>query len=71
VRLFVALDPPESVKDSLADLQTGLPEARWTDIDHLHLTLRFIGEVDAARAGEIVEALDLLEAPAVTLVPRS
>lgn len=69
-RLFVALDPPEAVKDALSDLQVGLPEARWHDIDDLHLTLRFIGEVDAATAGELVDVLDLLDGPAVSVIPR-
>jgi 2'-5' RNA ligase len=69
-RLFVALDLPEPVKDALGDLQVGLPEARWHDIDDLHLTLRFIGEVDPATESELVDALDLLDGPAVTVVPR-
>lgn len=68
-RLFVALDPPEPVKDALGDLQTGLPEARWHDIDDLHLTLRFIGETDSATERDLVDALDLLDHPAVTVRP--
>ncbi|MEQ8587194.1 MAG: RNA 2',3'-cyclic phosphodiesterase [Thalassobaculaceae bacterium] len=68
-RLFVALDPPEPIKDALGDLQTGLPEARWHDIDDLHLTLRFIGEADPATERELVDALDLLDHPAVTVQP--
>lgn len=70
VRLFVALDPPEEIKDALAELQEGLPQARWVDIDNLHLTLRFIGTVGAGTLSEVVDALDLLEAPAVTIAPR-
>lgn len=46
VRLFVAVDLPETVKKSVKDICTGLPDARWVDIRQLHLTLRFIGEVD-------------------------
>lgn len=69
-RLFVALDPPEPVKDALGDLQTGLPEARWHDIDDLHLTLRFIGETDPGTESGLVDALDLLDHPAVTVIPH-
>ncbi len=69
-RLFVALDLPEPVKDALGDLQVGLAEARWHDIDDFHLTLRFIGEVDPATESELVDALDLLDGPAVTVIPR-
>jgi 2'-5' RNA ligase len=45
-RLFVAVDLPETVKKSIKDICTGLPDARWVDIQQLHLTLRFIGEAD-------------------------
>lgn len=69
-RLFAALDLPEPVKDALGDLQVGLPEARWHDIDDFHLTLRFIGEVDPAIENEVVDALDLLDDRAVTVIPR-
>ena len=46
IRLFVALEIPESVRERLGMLQGGVPGARWVDDDQLHLTLRFIGEVD-------------------------
>jgi 2'-5' RNA ligase len=69
-RLFVALDLPEAVKDALGDLQTGLHEARWHDIDDFHLTLRFIGEVDPATEADLLDALELLDGPAVTVSPR-
>jgi 2'-5' RNA ligase len=45
-RLFVAVDLPETVKKSIKDICSGLPDAKWVDIQQLHLTLRFIGEVD-------------------------
>lgn len=46
-RLFVAIDPPEDVAEELAlDLCGGLPGARWHLPEELHLTLRFLGEVD-------------------------
>lgn len=68
-RLFVALDLPEHIKDALGDLQTGLPEARWHDIDDFHLTLRFIGEADPATETELVDALDLIDHPAAAVIP--
>ncbi|MDF1793616.1 MAG: RNA 2',3'-cyclic phosphodiesterase [Thalassobaculaceae bacterium] len=69
-RLFAALDLPEAVKDALGDLQLGLPEAHWHDIDDFHVTLRFIGEVAPATEAELIDALDLLEEPAVAVIPR-
>lgn len=56
-RLFVALDPPEEVKDALDRLCEGLPGIRWSDVDQFHLTLRFIGEVGQGTFYEIGEAL--------------
>lgn len=47
-RLFVALDLPQSDRDALASLQTGLPGARWSTPQQMHLTLHFLGECDLA-----------------------
>jgi 2'-5' RNA ligase len=46
MRLFVALSIPKTVAQSLMLLQGGVPGARWQDREQLHLTLRFIGEVE-------------------------
>ncbi|RPF70688.1 RNA 2',3'-cyclic phosphodiesterase [Aurantiacibacter spongiae] len=59
-RLFVALRPPEDVADTLLDTMEGLPGARWQDADNLHLTLRFIGEVDRAQFEDICTVLSRL-----------
>jgi len=45
-RLFVAIRPPAPVRDLLLDTMDGVPVLRWQDDDQLHLTLRFIGEVE-------------------------
>ncbi len=65
-RLFVALRPPESIRDRLIDTMQGVPDARWQDDDQLHLTLRFIGEVDGAQAEDVALALTGLRAEPVT-----
>lgn len=56
-RLFVAIDLPEEAKASLAGLGTKLTDARRVPAEQLHLTLRFIGDVDAATLEEIKTAL--------------
>jgi 2'-5' RNA ligase len=59
-RLFIAVTIPEEVKAKIkaaqAELQRVLPErgVRWTRREQFHLTLRFLGDVEAAR----VEALE-------------
>ena len=67
MRLFVALGMPDLVAQSLLLLQGGVPGARWHGRDQLHLTLRFIGEVDGAQARDIDDALAGISAPAFTL----
>ncbi|MCI4589956.1 RNA 2',3'-cyclic phosphodiesterase [Sphingobium sp. BYY-5] len=56
-RLFVAARPPAPIRSQLMALMTGVPGARWQDDAQLHLTLRFIGEVDRHQANDIADAL--------------
>jgi 2'-5' RNA ligase len=56
-RLFTALEIPASVGQSLAMMRGGLPGARWIDPENYHLTLRFIGDIDAALARDIASLL--------------
>lgn len=53
IRLFVAIALPDPVKDRIALLGGGIPGAKWTDRDNLHLTLRFIGETPEDRMEDI------------------
>lgn len=59
-RLFVALDLPDDVRQSLQPLSRGLGDIRWLDPDQQHLTLRFIGEVNNGCMEDVVEALALV-----------
>jgi 2'-5' RNA ligase len=56
-RLFVAIRPPREIRERLLGLMGGVPNARWQDDEQLHLTLRFIGEVDRHRAEDIAAVL--------------
>src|SRR6185369_1909666 len=56
-RLFVAIRPPAPIRAVLLGAMGGISGARWQSEDQLHLTLRFIGEVDRHRAGDIHAAL--------------
>jgi len=68
-RLFVALRPPPEIRAQLAATMDGVAHARWQDDDQLHLTLRFIGEVERPLAEDIAAALAQVhaEAPVVAL----
>ena len=63
MRLFVALSIPDSVAGALMLLQGGVPGARWQTREQLHLTLRFIGEVDGSDARALDDALAGIDAP--------
>ena len=67
MRLFVAIALPEDVRDRLAALQHGVPGARWVAPENLHLTLRFIGEVDGHQAQDIDAALTGVHVPSFPL----
>jgi len=56
-RLFVAIRPPEAIRDWLIDAMEDSPELRWVGDGQLHLTLRFIGEVERPLADDIAAAL--------------
>ena len=57
-RLFIAVDLPETIKENLESMSFGIPGAKWVSPDQLHLTLRFVGEVDGALFRDIKNILD-------------
>ena len=66
MRLFVALDIPSAVRQSLAELIASLRsaeptsskrKARWVRPENLHVTLKFIGHVEPATLDAIHAAL--------------
>ncbi|MCB9727949.1 MAG: RNA 2',3'-cyclic phosphodiesterase [Deltaproteobacteria bacterium] len=67
LRLFVAIDLPETIRDDLAEIMLGVPGARWVDDDNLHVTLRFVGEVDGHAFEDVADALSTLRKPGFQL----
>ncbi len=67
MRLFVGLPLPDDLRQTLAALSAGVPGARWVDPEMLHLTLRFIGEVDRGWFDDIDAALQGVTTPAFEL----
>jgi 2'-5' RNA ligase len=57
-RIFTAIEIPADVAQMLTFLRGGLPGARWIDPENYHITLRFIGDVDAHVAHDVASMLD-------------
>lgn len=57
-RLFIAIDLPDFAMNALAELREELPGFSWAPKRNLHLTLKFIGDVDEDMQPRICDALD-------------
>ena len=58
MRVFVAVWPPEEVRERVAALaRPANPSVRWTAADNWHVTLRFLGEVDESERARATAAL--------------
>ena len=55
-RLFVAVRPPEAICDLLVDAMDNSADFRWQTSEQLHLTLRFIGEIERPIANDLADA---------------
>jgi len=54
LRSFIAIELPETLKKALAEFQQELgecdPDVRWTRPEHIHLTLKFLGNIEEDKA---------------------
>src|SRR3954447_13200033 len=66
-RLFVAIRPPEAIRDLLIDAMDEVADFRWQDDEQLHLTLRFVGEVERPLTEDLADALGRIQAPRMEL----
>lgn len=60
-RAFVAIDLPDSVRSSLAAAQQTLKSygfrVKWVRPQSIHLTLKFLGNIEVAQADAVVDAM--------------
>lgn len=63
IRSFIAIDLPDSIKDALArvgqELRDQVPRRslRWSRVSGIHLTLKFLGDVEEADLSKIGDVL--------------
>ena len=74
IRAFVALELPLTLRGSLAgaidDLRPGVPNIRWMDPEHVHLTMRFLGWTTRERLPVLEKRLSALAAATPSLASR-
>jgi 2'-5' RNA ligase len=63
MRVFIAVDIPDTTRRGMAGLGGILPNARAVPEDQLHLTLRFLGEVEGGRLLDIQGVLAEISRP--------
>jgi len=56
-RLFVALELPLPTRERLARLDPEIRGVRWTDVAHIHLTMSFLGDLQAGAEERMRDAL--------------
>ncbi len=66
-RLFVGLRPPRDIRAALIAVMGGVAGARWQSDDQLHLTARYIGEVDHRMAGDVALAVARIPTEPITV----
>ena len=67
IRLFIAIDLPEEIIDLISGMGRGIPTSRPVKPEQLHLTLRFIGEINHDLFFDIREQLQQVRFEPLTL----
>ncbi len=67
LRLFVAVDPPDTIKQQLLLLNRSISGARWQNLEQIHITINFIGEVNNSQLPPIKDALASIKAEPIEL----
>ena len=61
IRTFIAIEIPGNIISKIRELQEGIKvyglKIRWVRSENIHLTLKFLGDVEAVKVGEIAEAI--------------
>ena len=61
MRAFIALPLPDSVKEELGKIQTACQDlrldAKWVKPDNMHMTFKFLGDVELERIDDVEQAL--------------
>ncbi len=71
MRLFLAIHFSDPVKNQILDimriLKLSVRKGRFVPLDHLHLTLEFLGDIEEPKTKEIIDVLNEIDCPSFTL----
>jgi 2'-5' RNA ligase len=67
IRLFAALAIPGEIAEGLARRRESMPGARWSPLENLHITLRFVGAVSENEADDLDAELGVIGGSAFDL----
>ncbi|MDQ3125836.1 MAG: RNA 2',3'-cyclic phosphodiesterase [Pseudomonadota bacterium] len=67
IRLFAAIPIPFDAAETLGRRKRGLPGARWSSLENLHVTLAFYGEVNERTADDLAAELSRIPGGALDL----
>ena len=61
IRTFIAIEIPDNIISRFRELQDGIKvydfKIRWVRPENIHLTLKFLGDVEAGKIDEIAETI--------------
>ena len=62
IRAFIAVELPSFLKEELGRVESILKASnttpvKWVDFESIHLTLKFLGDIESSRVGEIIEGI--------------
>jgi 2'-5' RNA ligase len=62
IRAFIAVELPSFLKKELGRIESVLKAGnttpvKWVDFESIHLTLKFLGDIESSRVGEIIEGI--------------
>jgi 2'-5' RNA ligase len=70
-RLFTAIEIPPLVRQHLALMRAPLAGAKWVEAEDMHITLRFVGDIDGRTAEEFADLLAGIQARPFTLTIKT
>ena len=71
MRLFLGLEIPQGIVSKLGPLFFGLPGANWVKKEELHITLRFLGEINVHQMRDIDDSLKNISFPSFPIKLKS